>query len=304
LLFMQSGEIKKIILDTDIGSDIDDCFALAYLLSRTDVEILGITTVSGAPELRAKLADKICKSFGKSIPICVGNEKSSDGQIRQPRLTKAQTAVALSNKEEFSASCAAEFMKSIIDEYPGEVTLVCIGQATNAAALLSEYPDISGILAGMVIMGGRYSENDYCDLQKWGVTEWNILCDIKAAKNVFEKCPDNTVVIGIEQTCRFSRPSALIKEAFAKTNSFSVISDCISATVKEVYFHDAIAVYAWLNSEEVKLERGNIEVAVCDTNEKAETVFTPLKDGNCLLVADFSPEKFFADYRNVVGIYI
>ena len=36
---------NKIILDTDIGDDIDDAFALALALKSPEIEILGVTTV-------------------------------------------------------------------------------------------------------------------------------------------------------------------------------------------------------------------------------------------------------------------
>ena len=45
-----------VLLDTDIGSDIDDAVALAYLLRQPACELLGITTVSGEPERRASLS--------------------------------------------------------------------------------------------------------------------------------------------------------------------------------------------------------------------------------------------------------
>ena len=40
---------KKVLFDTDIGSDIDDAVALAYLLAKTQCDLLGITTVPGEP---------------------------------------------------------------------------------------------------------------------------------------------------------------------------------------------------------------------------------------------------------------
>ena len=294
--------MRKIILDTDIGSDIDDCFALAYLLSRSDVEILGITTVSGAAGLRARLADKVCSLYGKNVPVCVGNEKSLDGEIRQPRLTKAQNAVSLSNEKEFADLPAADFMKNIIEKNSGEVTLVCIGQLTNIATLFLKYPDVAGLLKGMVIMGGRYAESKSFDLERWGKTEWNILCDIKAAQTVFERCAENSIVVGIEQTCRFSCPSALMKKAFRKKQVLGAVADCISATAVEVYFHDAIAVYAWLNRDEVALERGNITVETSNDKSFSGKDFIPSDKGKCLVLTDFSPEKFFADYKRIVGI--
>jgi len=41
--------MTKVLLDTDIGTDIDDAVCLAYLLQRPDCELLGITTVTGQP---------------------------------------------------------------------------------------------------------------------------------------------------------------------------------------------------------------------------------------------------------------
>lgn len=62
----------KILLDTDIGGDIDDAVCLAYLLREPQCELLGITTVCGEPEKRAAVADAICRASGKRIPIVAG----------------------------------------------------------------------------------------------------------------------------------------------------------------------------------------------------------------------------------------
>lgn len=58
----------KILLDTDIGSDIDDALCLAYLLAKPECELLGITTVSGEADKRAMMASAMCKIAGKHIP--------------------------------------------------------------------------------------------------------------------------------------------------------------------------------------------------------------------------------------------
>ena len=61
--------MKKVILDTDIGSDIDDAICLAYLLSQPECDLLGITTVSGEVRERAKLASALCKTAGREVSI-------------------------------------------------------------------------------------------------------------------------------------------------------------------------------------------------------------------------------------------
>ncbi|MGB9625007.1 MAG: nucleoside hydrolase [Phycisphaerae bacterium] len=74
-----------ILLDTDIGSDIDDAVALAYLLRQPQCELLGITTVTGEPEKRARLADAICRAFGRSdVPIFSGAARPILVPQRQP----------------------------------------------------------------------------------------------------------------------------------------------------------------------------------------------------------------------------
>lgn len=54
-----------------IGSDIDDCFALSYLLCHPEVELMGISTVSGFPHLRGQVADKICTIHFSSVLLAV-----------------------------------------------------------------------------------------------------------------------------------------------------------------------------------------------------------------------------------------
>src|SRR6266487_2151781 len=62
----------KLLLDTDIGSDIDDALCLAYLLAQPACELLGITTVTGEAEKRAMIASALCKVAGKNIPVYPG----------------------------------------------------------------------------------------------------------------------------------------------------------------------------------------------------------------------------------------
>ncbi len=63
----------KILLDTDIGTDIDDAVCLAYLLANPDCDLLGITTVTGEPVKRAMLASALCRIAGKKIPVYPGS---------------------------------------------------------------------------------------------------------------------------------------------------------------------------------------------------------------------------------------
>ncbi len=66
---------KKVLLDFDIGTEIDDAIALAYLLANDECELAGITTSCGEAVKRAEMASILCKIAGKDIPIHPGCEE-------------------------------------------------------------------------------------------------------------------------------------------------------------------------------------------------------------------------------------
>src|SRR5215210_2426180 len=121
----------KVLLDTDIGTDVDDAVCLAYLLSHPECELLGITTVTGEAVKRASLASLLCKAANTDIPIYPGAEHPMRGEQRQPI---AQQAAALSrwpHETYFPLNQAVDFLADTIRSHPGEVTLLTIGPLTN-----------------------------------------------------------------------------------------------------------------------------------------------------------------------------
>lgn len=68
--------MEKILLDTDIGSDIDDAVCLAYLLMQPECELMGITTVLGETDDRCRLASALCYAAGKDIPLYPGARRA------------------------------------------------------------------------------------------------------------------------------------------------------------------------------------------------------------------------------------
>ncbi len=178
--------MTKVLLDTDIGTDVDDAVALAYLLSHPDCELLGITTVTGEATKRASLASVICKAAGKEIPIYPGAEHPMQGEQRQP---VAQQAAALPNwphETQFPLNQAVDFLANTIRTYPGEVILLTIGPLTNAGLLFNTYPDVADLLKGLVMMGGNFGDDT-----ESGRVEWNIAGDPLASQITY-KAPVRT----------------------------------------------------------------------------------------------------------------
>src|SRR5438270_9043870 len=117
-----------ILLDTDIGSDIDDALCMAYLLRQPLCELIGITTVSGEPERRAMLADAICRAEGRTdIPIHSGSPRPLLGAQRQPHVPQAAALERWPHTPRFAPCTAVEFMRQTIRARPGEITLLAVG---------------------------------------------------------------------------------------------------------------------------------------------------------------------------------
>ncbi|MBE6696627.1 MAG: nucleoside hydrolase [Ruminococcaceae bacterium] len=288
----------KILLDTDIGCDIDDCLAIPYLLSSERVELLGITTVTGSPNKRAQLARAVCDACGKDIPIHVGFAEPLSGPLYQTALTDTQEAVAKQSSVAYSEEpTAIEFMRQIIEDNPHEVTLVSIGPLTNIGVLFSEYPHIPSLLKGLAIMGGRYTNDPDFDTARWGKKEWNIHCDIKAANIVFSQCASPCLVIGVEQTCRFSVIPQPLKETLFRYPQWRPVSDSINTVAKSIYFHDVILLYSLLHPEDVEIICGNISV-----DSEGTTEFTSSDEGMFCLVSGYDPYRFFESYKEALGI--
>lgn len=153
---MGEGKIK-VILDTDIGSDIDDALALAYLLCQPRCELLGVTTVSGEAPARAEMASAMCRHVGRDdIPIHSGCTEALLVDLRQKTAAQAAALGAWDRRRGFGANTAIEFLRTTIRANPGEVVLMPIGPLTNVAVLFALDPELPALLKGMVLMCGQF----------------------------------------------------------------------------------------------------------------------------------------------------
>ncbi len=293
-------EKQKILLDTDIGCDYDDCLALTYLLQLEDVELLGITTCTGYPHRRAMLAEILCNAQGRKIPVCTGAENPIIIPVVQYGIVQTENDVIDSYPHENyeNKNDAVEFMRNIIEENPYEVTLACIGPLTNAALLFATYPHTAALLKGIVIMGGRFGD---CD-SYWGDIEWNIRCDYHAADIVFRQEIPNFTVAGVEVTSRYWQESEKLVKAFGKEKKHRPVAEALPKENQKVWFHDVVALMAYLEPAAAVSERGEISVDLNDREHMGATRFTPDKDGHHELIRDYDIDVFFEKYCKTVGI--
>jgi purine nucleosidase len=173
---------EKIIIDTDIGDDIDDAFALALAVKSPELEILGVTTTFGDTETRAKITDRFLAEVGRpDIPVLAGKPTHANNPMSQRRYAEGHFVKS-------SHGDAVDFLLEQIRRHPGEITLIAIGPLMNIGAAIDKDAATFRELKRVVLMGGSVRRG-YGDL---GYTppvspmpEWNILNDIASAQKLF-----------------------------------------------------------------------------------------------------------------------
>ena len=172
--------MEKILLDTDIGGDIDDAICLAYLLREPQCKLVGITTVCGEPEKRAAVADAICQTVGRNIPIAAGLDSTMQPVPVYPTPDGAD-ALKFWKHNIYEKADAPAFLYQKIKENPHEIILIGIGNMTNIATLFMTYPDASELLKGLYVMNGYFGETPLSE----PYYNWNSWADPLASKIVF-----------------------------------------------------------------------------------------------------------------------
>ena len=165
------------ILDTDIGDDIDDAFALALALRSPELKLLGITTEFGDTELRARLLDRYLAAVGRGdIPVAAGVPTAHDNVFTQAAY--AGQAPVLRHPH------AVEFLLGQIRAHPGEITLIAIGPLFNVQAAIERDPATFRKLKRVVMMGGSiYRGYDGQNGERRPAdAEWNISRDPAGAR--------------------------------------------------------------------------------------------------------------------------
>ncbi|HTS11298.1 MAG TPA: nucleoside hydrolase [Candidatus Limnocylindrales bacterium] len=176
------GSAEKIIIDTDIGDDIDDAFALALALRGPELQILGVTTTFGDTEARAKIADRMLGEDGREdIPVAVGEPTPQKSILTQRAYGEGGHFARKSHPK------ATDFILEQIRRHPGQITLVAIGPLMNVGAVIDKDPDTFRKLKRVVMMGGSV-ERGYGDPYAPPTPpqpEWNILNDVASAQKLF-----------------------------------------------------------------------------------------------------------------------
>lgn len=168
--------MHKVILDTDLGTDVDDALALIVLLGSKEVDLIGITTVYGNARLRSKIAIYLCSLLNRSIPTFDGENNPISGREVWMSGSEGKNFKDLDSFIPQPTS-AVDFLVTAVTAQPESIDVVAIGPLTNIARAIQCNQDFEKKVKRVWIMGGDFTQSR---------VEHNFKCDVDAARIVLE----------------------------------------------------------------------------------------------------------------------
>lgn len=174
---------QQVIVDMDIGDDIDDAFALALLLQSPEIKVVGITTAWGDTALRGRLLERFLRETGHAgIPVAQGIATANPTPFTQARYAGRGAAPVQAPQD------AVDFLLREAARQPGQITLLALGPLTNIGAAIARNRAAFGQFKQVVMMGGSvragYRKSQYVPARP-ADKEYNIVSDIAGAQALF-----------------------------------------------------------------------------------------------------------------------
>jgi len=257
---------RKIIIDTDPG--IDDAAALAVALNSPELDVEMLSTVAGNVNLNytTENAKKILDFFADDTPLARGNSlpllrEYEDGSDIHGETGMAGYDFPKTKRQHLPEHSAVEMKKKILASRE-KVTLVTIGPLTNAALLLSMYPEVKEKIEEVVIMGGSTIGGNTNSS-----AEFNIKADPHAAQMVVQSGLKITI-FGLRVTTK----ALLIKEHLKEIKELGETGEMLYSLFSHyrggdiygegIMMHDSCTIAYLLKPEIFKFKQTNYEVAL------------------------------------------
>ena len=300
----------KILIDTDVGDDIDDAFALT-LAANAGLDILGVTTVFRNARQRAQMAKLLLRLCGREeIPVRAGTDLPLVQRVeflRPPEAYAKEEAKGYytlpqylpeMEKESVSSEHAVDFIIRAARENPGKLTVLLIGPMTNLALAIRKAPDIVRDIKELRFIGGNFSVE---------FPEWNIACDPEAARIVLTSgIPAYAIGIDVTMRCPLS------DEQLATLRSIRHGTNSLLCRMMEKWFlhyqfdrpvmHDPLLIAHLLALEMVTFERKRVFVGL--EGEKRQKVYLEMEpsllNAEISVATDVCPEIFFEVFNRYI----
>lgn len=181
------------VLDTDIGSDVDDILALALMANAAEINLIGVTTVYGDTGVRARMARYVCEQLNRPEVVIAAGEKET--LTNRPVWWAGHEGRGIPNLDQVTIDEKRDGVAYLLDlgrEHRGQLDIYAIGPLTNIAKAIESDSEFASSIHHLYIMGGAFW------MEK---AEHNIKCDPEAADVVFRSSIPMTVS-GLDVTTR------------------------------------------------------------------------------------------------------
>ncbi|EPB8144194.1 nucleoside hydrolase [Clostridium perfringens] len=191
---------RKVIIDCDPG--IDDALAIILALKSKEIEVVGITTVSGNVESLqgAKNALKVLKLLGRlDIPVYLGESKPIKRELVTAQDTHGEDGLGETFLEEVSSEYIREngvdFILNTLKNHEN-VSIIALGPLTNLCRAIEKDSETFHRVKEIVSMGGAYKSHGNCS----PVAEFNYWVDPHGAREFLKKFNDEFTMVGLDVT--------------------------------------------------------------------------------------------------------
>ena len=255
-----SDSRSRVIIDTDIGDDIDDAFALYVAVRSPELEVAGVTTVFKNARARAQIASRLLRTAGRSdIPVVPGadrpivNSKVYGVPIRYGE-KPPQHLPEMDDEPVDDSVNAAQFIVRTAKASDKPITLIALGALTNIAAALVAAPEIADNLEKIVVMGGAYDLN---------ISEYNFSCDPEAAQAVLNSgVPILAVGLDVTFRCELSEDQVAAIRSSEDPAAKLIMRMREHWNSSHIYLHDPLAVVVAYTEDFVTVQQRKIGVEI------------------------------------------
>ena len=258
---------------------------------------MGITTVTGQAETRARMASALCKVVDKQIPIYPGAEHPFLIAQKQPHAPQAVALGRWPHETNFPKGQAVEFLRQTIRSHPGEIVLLAIGPLTNIAALFIADEEIPKLLKGLVLMCGVFTNR----LAEVGPREWNALIDPVATAVVYQAEVNIHRSLGLDVTHQVTMSAHEVRHRFQSPLLQPVLdfAEDWFRRADQITFHDPLAAVSIFDEKVCEFERGSVKVELTSERLAGLTYWETDPQGQHEVALQVNAPRFFEQYFSV-----
>jgi purine nucleosidase len=296
-VFLAQAQKQKVILDCDLGDDIDDAYAIALMLANTDkFDILGITTCYGRTNDRAEMACKMLYETGlEKIPVAVGRNTSTKDTRANWYADQFYWSKGFDKVKPIKQG-GADFIIEQLHKYPNEIILFSVGPVTNMKDIIDKDPQALKLAKKVIAMFGSFyiGYNGSPTINP----EWNVITDVESAKK-FVNSGANIVYAGLDISTfvkwEKTNQEKLLNRQSPLTNALVGLKSLWAYDRTPILF-DAVAIGMALYPDLFKTEKVFLEV-----DDKGYTRIDKTKTPNAEIGVGINTEEFL---KRVLDVYM